>query len=310
MKPSNHCGAACCAALVTVAGLTAALHADELLLRSGDRLTGTIVERGADLVILDHEVLGRMEVPVDELISSGMSDAQRDLYYHTALAALQDVAEKEWKSHIEFGAGGSFGNSDTQNLNAAFHTKREDDDDATTIDAKYFFGTSDGDRTDNRFSADILQDWFFPDSPWLFFATGRYDYDEFNSWEHRVSAFGGFGYQLIKEDDKDLTLRAGLGASQEFNSPDEDLNFEALLGFDFNWTISEKQTFHLDSTIYPQLDDPSMYRTLTNANWAVVVDESSNLSLTVGVQHEYQSDVAAGVEHNDLRVTAGLRFDF
>ncbi|MCA9296000.1 MAG: DUF481 domain-containing protein [Phycisphaerales bacterium] len=310
MKPSNRHRAACCAALVTVTCLAAGVHADELLLQSGDRLTGTIIERGTDIVILDHDVLGRMEVPVRELAGTGMSDAQRELYYGTAMAAMQEVAEKEWKSHFEFGAGGSFGNSDTQNINAAFQTKRENDEDATTIDAKYFFGTSDGVRTDNRFTAGILQDWFVPDSPWLFFATGRYDYDEFNSWEHRISAFGGVGYQLIDEEDKDLTLRAGLGASQEFNSPDEDLNFEALFGVDFNWKISEKQTFHVDSTIYPQLDDFSMYRTLTNANWAVLVDEASNLSLTVGLQHEYQSEVAAGVKRNDLRVTAGLRFDF
>ncbi|MEM7228683.1 MAG: DUF481 domain-containing protein [Planctomycetota bacterium] len=296
---------------VSTLAMNATALGEEFNLVSGDRISGTVIETTADHIVIDHAAMGRVELPKDQIMA-GMSSERQSHYYDTALAAMQDIeaAEKEWKSYIDIGGGATFGNSDTQNANVAFQTVRENDATRTTIDAKYFYGASDGDRDENRFTAGILQDWFVPDSPWLYFATARYDFDEFNSWDYRISAHGGVGYELIVEEDRDLTLRAGLGASREFNSPDDDIRFEGLLGADFNWQISERQSFHFDTTIYPQLDEFGEFRTLSNANWAVLIDEETSLSLTAGVQHEYQSEVDGDTDENDFRVTVGLRYDF
>ena len=34
------------------------------------------------------------------------------------------------------------------------------------------------------------------------------------------------------------------------------------------------------------------------------------MSLTLGLEHEYQSQIDPGRDHNDLRLIAGLQFDF
>ena len=52
------------------------------------------------------------------------------------------------------------------------------------------------------------------------------------------------------------------------------------------------------------------YRWVNYAAWSMLVDEKTNLSLTAGVAHEFQSRVDEGRKHNDLRVFAGVDWAF
>jgi putative salt-induced outer membrane protein YdiY len=230
-----------------------------------------------------------------------------------APAALQDAAEpppKEWKSSFTLAAGASAGNTDSQNLAVILKSVRETPSDVTTLDAGYTYGAQDGDRSSNKATGGIRHDWLLPDSPWFLFAQGRADYDEFQSWEYRLSAHGGAGYELIKSEKFDLTARFGAGVNKEFNSLDEDLKPEALLGLDMRWQITEKQSLVAGSTLYPDLGDLSESRLVSFADWKVLVDEESNMNLYVGIQDEYYSRTDEGIRHNDFRVVAGVQFEF
>jgi putative salt-induced outer membrane protein YdiY len=231
-----------------------------------------------------------------------------------APAALQDAAEtpppKEWKSSFTLAAGASAGNTDSQNLTAILKSVRETPSDVTTLDAGYTYGAQDGDRSSSKATGGIRHDWLLPDSPWFLFAQGRADYDEFQSWEYRLSAHGGAGYELIKSKEFDLTARFGAGVNKEFNSADEDLKPEALLGLDLRWQITEKQSLVAGSTLYPDLGDFGESRLVSFADWKVLVDEESNMNVYVGVQDEYYSRTDEGIKHNDFRVVAGVQFEF
>ncbi|UCD76675.1 MAG: DUF481 domain-containing protein [Phycisphaerales bacterium] len=301
----------------SVAGLLLAAipaNGDEVVLAGGDTLSGKVVQHTADAVVLDHAVLGRMTIPAIEIQSIVDSADRTGPYAELQEEAAEAVAEaempKEWKSRFELALGGSFGNTDSQAFRTGVVSKRESESDRTALDASYFYGASDGDRTDNRFTAGILHDWLFPESPWFLFADGRYDYDEFKSWEHRISAHIGPGYELIKKEDFTLNLRAGIGVVKEFGSDNDDFRPEAMFGGDFAWQISERQSLEGSTMIYPDLDDTGEFRTFSRLNWAMLVDPDSNMSLTAGLEHEYQSKVDPGVDENDLRIFAGLMFDF
>ena len=43
--------------------------AEEIELKGGDRLTGTIVERNDDRIVLDHDALGRLEIALARVVS-------------------------------------------------------------------------------------------------------------------------------------------------------------------------------------------------------------------------------------------------
>jgi len=304
--------AALCAALIMP---VFAAYADELTLSSGDTLSGTVVERTGEVVVLDHSVLGRLEIPagqIESMIVDGNAAAPAD----EAPAQVEpepepeEVPARQWKSHFDLAAGGAFGNTDTQNFRVGMVSVRETERNRTALDASYFYGASDGDRTDNRFTAGILHDWLFEDSPWLLFADARYDYDEFKSWEHRIGSHVGLGYELINKEAFKLNLRGGAGAIREFGSEDEDIRPELLAGLDFVWRISERQTLEGGTTIYPDLNDTGEFRAVSSLGWAVQLDPKSNMSLTAGLEHEYESQVDAGIDNHDLRVFAGMAFDF
>jgi putative salt-induced outer membrane protein YdiY len=287
--------------------------AEEIELKGGDRLTGTILERNNDRIVLDHDALGRLEIALDRVVS--INDGGAGEGPSASPAMLSDETEtesdgKEWQSSFKLGLSSSFGNTDTQNLNAGIESFRESDADKTTLDAYYYYGAADGDRDTNKFTAGVRQDWFVPDSRWLYFAQGRYDYDEFQSWEHRLGAHGGVGYRLIEKDDLTLTLRGGAGVIKEFGSDDEDLRPEGLLGADLAWQISQRQTFTAATTIYPDLSEGGEFRAVSSAEWSAMVDEESSMSVFARLEHEYQSKVDPGFEKNDFRIIAGLQFDF
>jgi putative salt-induced outer membrane protein YdiY len=287
--------------------------AEEIELKGGDRLTGTIVERNDDRIVLDHDALGRLEIALARVVSIDEGGSGEEALASPAMLSDEPQAEadeKEWQSSFKLGLSSSFGNTDTQNLNAGITSFREGDRDKTTLDAHYYYGASDGDRDTNKFTAGVLQDWFVPDSKWLYFAQGRYDYDEFQSWEHRLGAHGGVGYRLIEEDDLTLTLRAGGGVIKEFGSNNEDPQAEALLGADLGWQISERQTLTAATTIYPSISEGGEFRSVSSAEWSAMVDEESSMSVFARLEHEYQSQVDPGVDENDFRIMAGVQFDF
>ena len=299
-------------ALVAALSTVSPAPGEEIELKNGDRLTGTIIKQTDGLLVLDHDALGRLEIAFDRVLSIG-PEAGAGGEAPASPTMLSDEAEadeKEWKSSFKLGLNSSFGNTDTQGFNAGFTSFREGESDKTTLDAHYYYGASDGDRDTNKFTAGVLQDWFVPDTRWLYFAQGRYDFDEFQSWEHRLGAHGGVGYKLIQEDDLTLTLRAGAGVIKEFGSDNEDLRPEGLLGADLTWQISPNQSLTAATTLYPDLSEGGEFRSVSSAEWSAMVDEDSNMSVFARLEHEYQSQTDPGVDKNDFRIIAGLQFDF
>lgn len=238
----------------------------------------------------------------DEVLLAALQDEQA--------AAAPEEAEKVWKSTVNAGGSASFGNSDKQDLYAIFTSTREVEDEKTRFRAGYYYGASDGDRTDNEFEAALRHDWYISGSAWEYFAQLKYEYDEFQSWEHRVSGFAGVGYQFYKQDDFDLLGRVGLGGSQEFNSPDDEFRWEALLGLDLRWDISDKTELEASTEIYPSLSDLGEFRALSRASISTLLDEELNMSFVAGVEHEYQSENEDPTDKNDFRVLFGLQFEF
>jgi hypothetical protein len=297
---------------------------DEVVLKSGDRLTGVVAERSEAMVILDHPTLGRLEIPVEEILR--LTIAQEIVIGEAPPpppdeAAPEPPAEEvteavvapdpdDWKFHLDLGGTGSFGNTDTQAFRISITGLRENAEERTALDVAYFYGATNGDRTTNKVTAGVLQDWFVSDSRWSYFASVRYDFDEFQSWEHRLGAHGGFGYHVVDREDFDWMARAGAGVNKEWKSEEDDLRPEALLSTDINWQIDEHQAFVFATTLYPDLGDLGEYRWITDAKWTMLLANHDNLSLSAGLRNEYQSDVDPGIKHNDLYIFAGLTLDF
>ena len=291
----------------------------ELTLASGEVLRGQLVEQTADRVVFEHPLLGRLELPGNAVAAlTALADAP------PAPAppgpdpgqAAPPPPPPRWTSRIELGFSGSAGTSEDTNLRLAFKTAYKTPQESYTIDASHILTTSRGDRTDNKFTAGILAEWPFAESRWSYFAQGRYNFDEFQSWEHRISAGGGLGYPLVNLDNADgsdrfdFKLRGGLGARKEFGSLREDVQPEGIFAWDLEWNVAPGQAFSTDTAIYPNLQDLDDYRVVTNARYTMEMDALEGLNLTVGIAHEWQSRVDPGVPPNDFTAYVSLGLDF
>lgn len=211
---------------------------------------------------------------------------------------------------FELGGSSSTGNTDAQDFFARVRSARTRPDTVLELDAANFYGASNGDRNKNKFTAGANHDWLVPDSRWMYFAQGRYDYDEFQSWDQRLSGAAGLGYELYNRDDFTVILRAGAGAVKEIGSKRNQIIPEGVLGGELGWQITDQQRFEADSLVYPDFDETGEFRAVSSAVWSYSLNESHNLTLNFGLLNEYQSKVDPGIKHDDLKIYGGLGFDF
>ena len=301
---------------VVFAGVAAqSAHADRLMLLSGETIEVSNLSVSDSTVSFSHPVLGDLELARDQVREIEEASVPGHFEQQASLGALQDEAAAEdpvpeWTGSFTGAFTGTSGNSQSVGLVALAEVNRETDRMITHFGAGYFLSTADGDRSENRFTFTARNDWLLPDSPWFIFADATFDYDEFQSWEYRINGHVGPGYVIVDNDRYMAKARAGIGFVKEFNSPNDDLRGEALLGIEGEWTISEKQSLAYDATIYPDLNDGGEFRTIENLMWKLELDEATNMSLAAGIQHEYQSQTGPGQEKNDFRVFIGLNFSF
>ncbi len=298
-------------------------------------LLGRLIQRTADFVIFEHPILGRLEIPAGKVRTlrplhvdtSPLPEKKAAVAPGPAHVAPQvgeadgpPPAVKRWKSRLELGFSGSAGVTDETNLRIALNTTFKKDTIRLTLDSRYLLDTSSGDRTDNKFTVGAISQWNVPASRWSYVAQGRYDFDEFQSWEHRVTAGGGVGYLLADVTGLDdagqpldvftLTGRLGLGGRKEFGSLNEDLQPEGIIGADLTWYISQRQNLSTQLTYFPDLEDTGEFRAVTKAQWLLKLDGLEGLSFKLGLDYEHQSQTDPGVSSNDLSIYGTLVLDF
>jgi len=328
---------------VVLAGVSIA-SAEEVELTSGERLNGRLAERTAELIVLDHPLLGRLEIPILAVRAiDGRAIAPAEKQTAARLkradkAAAETMPEQvavalpsagpetpqrppvEWDSQFELGLTARQGTTEDMNLRLGLQSERESPTNLTRLDAAYRLASSRGDRTENSFTAGLFSEWPWPGSRWSAFAQGRFDADEFESWDRRLTAGAGLGYRFFNITARDergdpfdrfiLTGRIGGGVRQEFGSDNEELSPEGLLGLGFTYGFSTRQRVIADTTLYPDFNETSEFRLVSNLDWTIDIDRLDGISLKLGVAHEYESQTDPGVPHNDLTAHALVVIDF
>ena len=276
-------------------------HAETFQLSNGDRLSGEVVERTAERILLEHPLLGRIEVSTDQL---ELEEPPNPGLFGTSF--LQG-----WTRSAEVGFSGSDGNSNNQNLRAALRLDYEDEHKRWKFSTRYLLNRADRETDDHNARAEVQRDWLRPGSRWFLWGSSRTDWDRFQSWESRVSGFGGVGHEIIQSEAFDLRGRLGAGVTKEFGDEDDDLTPEVLLGLNGFWRISDEHSLGAHTVQFPSLDDISEFRNITGVDWQIKLTEAGGLSLTFGIENEYQSDVDdPDSKQNDLKYHGGLQLDF
>ena len=84
---------------------------------------------------------------------------------------------------------------------------------------------------------------------------------------------------------------------------------EALVGMDFNYRFTDRQSFVSSLDVYPNLSQLSQYRVRARAGYEIVIDPKLGMVLRLGVQERYDT-LPGQSKRNDLNYFATLLFKF
>ena len=228
-----------------------------------------------------------------------------------ASEAAQDLAWNEgWKYSFSAGISGASGNNENFSGRVLLGGERFTEAMETKIRASYLYSTSEGQRSASRGELNIQNDWLL-EGPWRYFAQGKYEYEEFQAWQHRLSGAVGAGYEFINNDKTTLIGRIGLGGSYEFGSnADEKFVPEGLLGLDWSHKLSTNTTLVATSTYYPSFDDFGEFRLNSGAGIEIVLDAETGMTMNAGIEHRHDSTPGIGIRPNDVDYYMGIGWKF
>jgi putative salt-induced outer membrane protein YdiY len=311
-------------AFLVAALLAPVAAADVIELVSGDVLHGTVVEQTDDLVVIEHETLGRLELPADqvasvttdaELAEQAAQEAAQDVEQplQEAQAEAADAKEEEkspWSLTVDLALNVSQGNTEESDFRFGLNARRETEETRLRIDSSWYYKRDRSNTTDNKFTLGSRLDWLMPGSKWFWFVGGRFDWDKFESWDQRLAVQTGPGYHLVDDDKLTLDVLTGLGTRKEWGSLNDSWKFEGSVGLDLEYKINERQSLDFDITYFTALDDFDDYRTRSTGNWRYAISNDMRLSLLVGYSWEYQNIADPGAERFDLRFFIGIQYAF
>lgn len=153
-----------------------------------------------------------------------------------------------------------------------------------------------------------------------FFTVGKLDYlrDRPANIASRVSAYGGLGRHIIREDTNTWDVFAGFGYTDDRYVGTADINgelrsrygrSEALLSQNSNHKLTPNTTLRQKLEYYADLRDTGEYRAVFDAGLSVAMTQT--WQLTTGVQYRYNSAPGRDLKHYDVQFLTGvsLRFD-
>lgn len=285
-----------------VAGVEIAVT-DTIELNSGDKITGVIVSRDENGVVMDHPVLGRITIPNAD-IAVETPEAETPGLFGTAF--LRGATRT-----VGFGLSGATGNTENLGLSATLRIAKETEHRRGNFASAYLFGTESGNTTQNQFFARYTHDFLLPESKFFLFANARFDYDTKRDWTERIAAGAGAGYQFYKDDRFDALGRLGFGFSKNFGSilGTDDVLAEMSVGVEFGWIIIEGMSLNLSNFYIPDLGDISEFRNITSLGSRIDLGLVRGLSFTIGMENEYISNSPAPTKKNDFRYIANLAYD-
>ena len=331
-----------------LAGMCSPLCADHVILKNGDRVTGTIVSLGDGALILKGDLVGQVTIATKD-IATFQSGSPLEIHLkdgtvinQPAVAAdpnqfaiaqgpalrpqtfsLADVTsinpppkpEPKWTGSISGAVSSTHGNTKAEAVTASVSVARRSEKDRTTAGADYGKrerrdrDTGEDETTEDWWRARAQYDYFFTKK---FFGFGniRYERDAIADLDRRVVVGGGGGYQWIETDRTSFSTGLGLASLYEKfdNADDSNSQISLQAGYNLDHRITDTLRFVHDLTYYPSLEQFSDYYLTTTA------ELRANLTKTMFANFKaifnYDESPAAGQGSTDVKYLLGVGMTF
>lgn len=220
----------------------------------------------------------------------------------SAMAA--GTPDGQWHGNANLAFSKSSGNTDSNTFSAAVDEVRATTADKWSAYVTSLYGTSNGLKNNDKTRAGARYDYNL--SPHLFgFGLGDLERDSIANLQLRTSVGGGLGYHVIQTDVTTFDVFGGLSySSAKLVSGGTVSGAELLLGEESAHKLTDTVRFKQKLTYLPSLKNGGQYRSIFDAG--LIVDISSTIGLSIGLQNKHTTDVAPGVKHSDTFLLTGL----
>jgi putative salt-induced outer membrane protein YdiY len=294
-------------------------------LRNGDRVTGEIVSETATEVTLRSGALGKVTIPVGEILKreqvvaktaapapstnvvtvtppTGVTNAP------SATAKAPVVKPKHWNSELQFGLNLRYSTRDQQEALIVAKSTYSNGRFREILDYNYAYGETEGVLSANRMSGSSKTEWDIKPKVYAFGLAGA-GYDEIRKIDRSFEVNPGVGYQWIKKPELVFKTEVGLGYQDQFFADGREVNaYSGRLAGIFTWRIWDKLIADGRAEYFPNISAVDEYRLRFESTLRYPL--LKNLSLNLIVLDLYDTQAPAKVENNDLQVRSAIGVKF
>jgi putative salt-induced outer membrane protein YdiY len=320
--------------------------ADQVILKNGDTLTGTIEKLTDSKMVFKSELAGEVTIDLsgirtltsDKLLTIHLKDgtvlkcqvdAGQGEQFNITGSAVQaqsinttDITainpppkpRPKWKGQVSAGLTSAHGNTKTESSSASFGAIKRTEVDRTTVSADYAKGTQ-----DNAAGTTTIEDWwrakakydYFISPKWYGFVDGRYERDAVALLDRRMVLGGGAGWQWLETETTSWSFELGAASVYEqYNVVGGKKNAQLSMqtGYNLIHQLTKTVDFVHDLTYYPSLEDVSDYYLTTGAELRTRF--TTRMFGNFKTLFNYDATPAPGKGSTDVKYIVGVGFDF
>lgn len=220
-----------------------------------------------------------------------------------------------WTGQGELGGFRATGNTSTTGISASLTLNREGIDWRHRFLGRLDYQRNDSQTTREQFLASYEPNVSVSDNFYIY-ALAQYERDQFQGFDGRYAISGGMGYQAIKSDDLQLSLKAGPAYRvTQFVDGRNESRIAGLIGIDLDWSITERLKLTQDTNAVAEAGSSAVaiidsrntsVNVITGLDAAIAKKLKARLSYAL----EYNSDPAPGAVQTDTLSRVTLIYDF
>ncbi len=282
------------------------VQADEVYLKNGDKVTGTISSNTDSAVVLVTETMGTVSINKAsvERIVEDRKDGENE---------GEKASEVIWKREVALGYNTSRGNTETGEFSGDFIVNRKHKHvNETTVKGNLYYSEADKKMDAEKwYGLGRYAFNFGADKKWYNFYSAEIDHDRFANINYRFLPAAGVGYYFFDLDDIKLLAEIGVGWEHTDYRDDAKDSDEAVLvpRVYFEKRILERLVVSQDFYYYPALRDFSDYR--FRSETAVTGELTSLLAIRFSLIDDYNSQPKdEETKKNDMRLMSSLVCSF
>lgn len=313
--------------------------ADEVMLKNGDRVSGKIVSKSDETIVIETPYAGKITIAsshVDKIASGPESRSNgptADAPKATSAGESPKAPPRSapapqpvprlfggdkyyglisgWEGNANVGFSYTSGNSRTSTMTTGIRAVKTGGDDKLTVYARSLWNSN---RNSGRQVTTQNAVWggsrYDRDLNDRFFGFGSFDFerDRPKKLNFRSVIGGGIGHHTLKNEITELELIAGGAWNRTWQiGPNSDTP-EALAGNTFKHKIHERLKLQQSFTFFQNFTDKNEYRFIFDAT--VTADLTKRIGWHFTFGDRFNNDPVGNSKKNDFLFTTGLRWNF